>query len=436
MKRGAKFKMSKKGTRELYKERNQRVMNAISLKEPDRVPLTPLAHFYPMIQKGMTKSEAMYDSTKSAQAAIEIYSKLNVDQAISLAQINNGPLMDALGIKYFKWPGAADEEQNLSTNQPFQFVEGEYMKADEYEEFIADPTGFAIRKLIPRHFSKLSFFSEFPDIGSLTDGFLSVFTIPLFLSSPAALKIIESIQEIKETFSNYIGDMRFYENELKKMGFPLQFVNYTQAPFDLVSDFLRGMKGSMLDMYRKPEELKKLLDLLTQPAIDVTTEIAKLFPRYKVVFIALHRGADGFMSLRQFEEFYWPTLTKLMDGLIEKGLIPMPHFQGKYTDRFPYLKEYAKKNKGKLIYRFGQSDIIKAKELFGDSVCLRGNIPSSLLNVGTPQQVEIYVKKSIEGCMEGGGYLIDADAGIPDEAKAENVKAMTDAVFKYGWYRK
>jgi uroporphyrinogen-III decarboxylase len=189
-------------------------------------------------------------------------------------------------------------------------------------------------------------------------------------------------------------------------------------------------------MYRKPEELKKLLDLLTQPAINVTIDIAKLFPKYKIVFIALHRGADGFMSLKQFEEFYWPTLTKVMDGLIKNGLIPMPHFQGKYTDRFPYLEEYAKKNKGKLIYRFGQSDIIKAKELFGEYVCLRGNVPSSLLNVGTPHQVEEYMEYCIKNLKPGGGYLIDADAGIPDEAKPENVKTMCNAAFKYGLYRK
>jgi hypothetical protein len=411
-------------------------MDAISLKEPDRVPLTPLAHFYPMIQKGMTKQEVMYDSLKSAQAAIEIYSELNIDQVISLAQIPNGQLNDALGVKYFKWPGAADEKQRLGENQPFQFAEGEYMKAEEYEEFIADPTGFAIRKLIPRHFSNLKFFSEFPDVGSLTDGFLSVFTLPLFFTSPVAAKMIDTIQEIMNAFKKYIGDMRFYENELKKIGFPLQFVNYTQAPFDLISDFLRGMKGSMLDMYRKPEELKRLLDLLTQPAIDVTTDIVKLFPKYNIVFIALHRGADGFMSLKQFEEFYWPTLTKVMDGLIAKGLIPMPHFQGKYTDRFPYLEEYAKKNKGKLIYRFGQSDIIKAKELFGEYVCLRGNVPSSLLSVGTTQQVDEYMENCIRKLKDGGGYLIDADAGIPDEAKPENVKAMCDAAFKYGIYHK
>ena len=81
--------------------------------------------------------------------------------------------------------------------------------------------------------------------------------------------------------------------------------------------------------------------------------------------------------------------------------------------------------------------IIKGKEIFGDYACIRGNVPASLLITGTPKQVEDYVKKMIEGCAEGGGYLVDGGvSGIPDEAKMENVKAMTDAVFKYGVYRK
>jgi uroporphyrinogen-III decarboxylase len=126
-----------------------------------------------------------------------------------------------------------------------------------------------------------------------------------------------------------------------------------------------------------------------------------------------------------------------MEGLIKNKLVPMPFFEGKYTDRFEYLAEFAKKHKGKLIYWFDQSDIIKAKEIFGDYACIRGNVPASLLITGNTQQVEDYVKKSIEGCAEGGGYIVDGGvSGIPDEAKLENVKAMTDAVFKYGWYRK
>ncbi len=425
--------MSEKKPTLLYKERNQRVADAIALKEPDRVPLTPLFHFYPMIQKGMTSKEAMYDLLKSTRAAIDIYSELNIDQIPSIAQIQNGPTFDALGLTYFKWPGAENEVQRLPDDKTFQFNEKEYMKAEEYEEMIRDPTGFSLRKILPRHFAKLSFFSEFPDMGSFSDGFISPINLPLFFSSP---QVMETLQQVTRAFMKWMGDMRTYENEFKKAGFPLQSVNYTQAPFDCISDFLRGMKGAMLDMYRKPEELKKLMELLVKPNIEIAVNLAKLFPKYKVVFVALHRGAEGFMSLKQFEEFYWPTFKRVIEGIIEHGLIPMPHFQGKWEDRYPFLQDLAKQYKGRMIYRLGQSDIIKANNAFGGYACLRGNVPSSLLSVGSPTQVEEYMKKCIETCMEGGGYLIDAVAGVPDEAKPENVRAMCEAAFKYGRYRK
>ncbi|TFF90093.1 MAG: hypothetical protein EU548_04740, partial [Promethearchaeota archaeon] len=268
-------------------------------------------------------------------------------------------------------------------------------------------------------------------------GYGSMLGFPFFQMQPNSSKMMKKISEGVQYFMNWFMTMSQYESKLKKLGYPLQFQNISQAPYDIVSEFLRGMRGIMLDMYRKPEELKKTLDLLTQPSIDAAVNLSKMFPQYKVVFMPLHRGAEGFMNDKQFQEFYWPTLTRVMDGLIKNNLIPMPFFEGKYTARFHHLAEYAKKNKGKLIYWFDQSDIIKGKEEFGDWACIRGNIPGSLLVTGNPQQVEDYVKKCIDGCAEGGGYIVDGGvSGIPDEAKPENVKAMTDAVFKYGFYRK
>jgi uroporphyrinogen-III decarboxylase len=249
--------------------------------------------------------------------------------------------------------------------------------------------------------------------------------------------MLETIQEATQRFFSWMQVQMKFSKDMKKLGYPIQFLNVTQAPYDVVSEFLRGMRGTMLDMYRQPEELKALLKMMVEPSITITADLSKMFKENNIIFIPLHRGAEGFMSFDQFEEFYWPTLTKIMEGLIKNDLIPMPFFEGKYTDRFPYLTEFAKNYKGKLVYWFDQSDIIKGKEEFGDFACIKGNVPASLLVTGTPQQVEDYVKQSIEGCMEGGGYIVDGGvSGIPDESKPENVKAMTDATFKYGIYRK
>ena len=59
-------------------------------------------------------------------------------------------------------------------------------------------------------------------------------------------------------------------------------------------------------------------------------------------------------------------------------------------------------------------------------------MPSSLLCTGTPEEVKAYCKKLVEIVGKGGGLIVDGDIGIADEAKVENVRAMTEAVFKYG----
>ena len=429
--------MNEKKPKELYKERFQRILTTISLKEPDRVPIAPLATFYASNQQGLTKKEAMYEPEKFAKATIDTFISYNWDMIPPLAVVFSGVMFDILGLKFFKWPGARQEEQRLKDNSPFQYVEGEYMKANEYKAFFADPTGFLLRKVVPRHYSNLEGFSEFPNLISLANGFISWMQLPFFFGLPSSKKLIETLQNATQGFFNWVQVLMKFSKDTKKLGYPVQFMSVTQAPYDVVSEFLRGMRGIMLDMYRQPEELKALLEMMVEPSIAITADLSKIFKENNIVFIPLHRGAEGFMSFEQFETFYWPTLTKIMEGLIKNDLIPMPFFEGKYTDRFPYLAEFAKKHKGKLIYWFDQSDIAKGKEEFGDYACIKGNVPASLLITGTPQQVEDYVKKSLEDCMEGGGYIVDGGvSGIPDEAKAENVKAMTEAVFKFGVYRK
>ncbi|GAI27983.1 unnamed protein product, partial [marine sediment metagenome] len=89
--------------------------------------------------------------------------------------------------------------------------------------------------------------------------------------------------------------------------------------------------------------------------------------------------------------------------------------------------------KGKAVYHFECTDIFKAKEILGDRVCIRGNVPLSLLCTGTPEEVKDYCKKLIDVVGKDGGFIMDAGATL-DDAKPENVKAMCDFTKEYGVY--
>ena len=88
---------------------------------------------------------------------------------------------------------------------------------------------------------------------------------------------------------------------------------------------------------------------------------------------------------------------------------------------------------GKACYAFEATDMVKAKEILGDTVCIRGNVPLSIMATGTQDQVRAYCKKLIDTVAKGGGYIMDTSTGL-DDAKPENVKALFDFTREYGVY--
>ena len=149
-------------------------------------------------------------------------------------------------------------------------------------------------------------------------------------------------------------------------------------------------------------------------------------------FIPLHKGVDGFMSPKQFNTFFWPTLKKVILALIGQNIVPILLWEGDCTSR---LETIADIPKGKAIYWFERTDMRRAKEVLGGQVCIMGLMPSSILCTGSPQEVRDYCKRLIDVVGKDGGYILNGDIGIPDEAKPENVKAMIDFTKEYGVYK-
>lgn len=66
-------------------------------------------------------------------------------------------------------------------------------------------------------------------------------------------------------------------------------------------------------------------------------------------------------------------------------------------------------------------------------MCIRGNVPSSLLQTGSPQDVKDYCRELIDVVGRGGGFILSPRSSI-DEAKLENLIAMFDFTGDYGVY--
>jgi uroporphyrinogen-III decarboxylase len=218
-----------------------------------------------------------------------------------------------------------------------------------------------------------------------------------------------------------------YREEMKALGYPATWAAAVMPAFDVVSDTFRSLRGSTLDMFRQPDTLLRAIDVMQEATIGhaLAAYAVTGVPRQ---FIPMHKGAGGFMSDEQFAKFYWPTFEALIEACIDAGITPIPLFEGDYTPRLKFLAELPP---GKVAAHFDRIDRRKFKEVCGDVLCFWGNVPTSLLVTGTPQQVKDDVKELVDLFGETG-LIIDGPGGIPDQARPENVEALAEAVEEYG----
>jgi len=415
----------KEDAAELYRQREKRVQDAIALRVPDRVPVLVLFAFFPARYCGMTIQELMYDPEKLFQAQWKTMVDFEPDMDNNPFGLRYlGPILETLDFKPLKWPG-----HGLASDHTYQYVEGEYLKVEEYDHFLLDPTDFMIRIFWPRIFGALQGLQQLPPLHNIISYYLGISMGFRAFAHPEVKEALETLVKAGEKSLEIATYSSRFTQQAREAGFPMQYGAVTQAPFDTLSDFFRGMKGTMLDLYRRPQKViqacEKLLPFMLEMAVNGTRASGN--PR---VFIPIHWGLDSFMSPKQFEKFFWPTLRELMVALIDKGLNPCPLWEGNCTARLEIIKDIPA---GKACYAFEATDMVKAKEILGDTVCLRGNVPLSIMATGTPDQIRAYCKKLIDTVARGGGYIMDTSTGL-DDAKPENVKALFEFTREYGVY--
>ena len=409
-----------------YKERATRIKDAIQMKKPDRVPVFPFVGFFPAYYVGLTPKDLMYDYDKCSMAFKKYVMDFEPDAHLGTFVAVPGKLYEILDYKLYAWPG-----HGTAPEHSYQCIEGEYMTADEYDALIHDPSNFFTTTYLPRVFGAFEPFKMLAPLTNILEMY-GGFTAASFIAYglPPVQDAYKALLEAGSEALKWIGVVGACHGEMAAAGFPNFFGGGCKVPFDTLGDTLRGTKGIMLDMYRQPDKLLQALEAMTPIMIKMGASAAKMNGN-PIVFIPLHKGADGFLSDEQFKTFYWPTFRKLLMGLIDEGCVPFPWAEGGYNSRLKVIRDVPK---GKVLYGFDTTDMAKAKEILGDVACIGGNMPIDLLSVGTSQQVKDCAKKLIETAGKGGGYIMMSGAVI-DEAKPENIKAMIDATKEYGVYK-
>ena len=411
---------------ETYGTRVTRLKTAISLGTTDRVPVAP--NFDGVLTRlcGGSYADHFYDFQKAGNCAIEFIKKYpNVDSA-SIPLFLSGPANEWAGTRMIDWPGRPGTKvDKYSTHQINEIV---LMEQEEYPELLADYTGFMLRKYIPRAFPNIQGTQNiiFADSSMMESSILNG------LYNPQTIEALELIKKIGEQNKGAFDATMQLIGELANLGYPVMVSGSSGAPYDILGNYYRGTIGIFEDIV--DEDVRPMVQEVVNRFAEL--QIARLqYLRYvdipfKCVFFPLHKGMDGFMSEKQYEELYWKPLKKIILALIDIDVTPWIYTEGPYDTRIDFLTDVPK---GKVLYHFETVNMKRAKEKLSGIACISGNLSISKMEFGNRQQIIDDTKYLLDTCAPGGGYIFDFDGWI-ENAKEENLDAMFETLEKYGKY--
>jgi hypothetical protein len=422
-------KRSGKTVDELYHEKQKRLWDAIEMRQPDKVPVILGGTFFAAKYAGLPYSSAYYDPINWKKAYTKMIVDFEPDTWGTAGAMSSGAALDTLQTKNILWPGGT-----LPPDVPEQTLDGEYLREDEYDLFLEDTTGFLLRCYLPRIQGALEPLAKLP---SLSDNPMMMMMFPMFasmLNTPEYQEVGRALQKAGQEQAEHLQALGNMQEDMAYLGFPPMSERgpFLGPAFDNMANAYRGWKGIVKDMYRRPDKLIAALEKINRGQLSSIHPADTSKPGPKLASAgAIHRGSDDFLSKKQWEKFYWPTWKRSMMKAIEAGYIVDIFAEGYCENRFEYFLDLPK---GKVLIRFTDTDMFKAKEILGEHVSLMGSVPMDLLQIGSPSEVDEYCRKLIEICGKNGGYILRTCTDYIQDAKIENIKAMMDAVKKYGPY--
>ena len=365
----------------------ERVMAAMQLEKPDRVPIDILASGAPFARMaGITQTEFFSNEEKAFDAINKVFDytggwdlDLASIPAKSLAMAKTGITL-ALGLK-LAFPGI-----ELPDDYSYQACEEEVLKPEDYDtiaeigwqKFMFEDFAFRILDITPEDLQK-------------------------------------TLEETAPVFFRAIDEWR-------KRGV---VTLYPVTPFVTHPFFRLSLGRSMVkfteDLYYNPEMVEKAMKTLTRELIEEWIAGSKIFDQ-KFAFIIEERAGGFFYPPKIFERFWWPYTLEIVNALWSEGIVTWFHLDQCWDKNIPYFKQLPR---GSAILALdGTTDIFAAKEVLRNHLCLAGDVHPTLLSIGKPEEVEAYCKRLIDEVGSDGGFILSSGCEIPAAVKAENMRAM------------
>lgn len=390
-----------------YHSALHRYRTAMLNGKPDKVPLRPFVAEFAGKYAGLNCQQVTHDFELGHAAIRACASDFDWDATVgNMVYVWTG-LTEAIGLRYYGAPGI-----HLSPDVGFQYIEPSEshanMMASEYDEFIADPTGFLFNTWLPR-----------------------VARDVVAPGEPASLRNNLSFLKGGMAMLQYFTALGVQGELLKReCGVVPAIGGILKAPLDVLGDKFRGYYGLTNDLLEQPDKVLQACRALMPHLLHIALTSAdpeRLVP----ITIWMHRGCVPFITPEHFEKIYWPTLRPIIEALWANGYQVLFYAEGNWD---AHLERFAELPEGSIIFHVDRTNLELAHKILGKRFCLTGGVSNTVLQVGTPEEVGDACKKVIDTVAGDGGYIMDASAIVQNDAKIENMVALTETTRAYGVY--
>ena len=248
-------------------------------------------------------------------------------------------------------------------------------------------------------------------------------------SLPHADKTIFDVSEIKNIkkpnpktdglLPFVIQRLREFQEPIHKIGHNLRFA-ISRGPFNIAS-FLMGTTEFMMATAMNPEEIHKLLRVITDFTIDWLQYQKETFPDIDGIFIL--DDVVGFVGETECVEYVVPYLTEIYYAF--DASVRFFHNDASGLVSSKYLAQIGI-NFFNFSYEHSIGEILK---LTGFNITLLGNLPPrDVMADGTPEEVQRGVRNMIGSVDDKSRIIWSCGGGLPPNVSKENIKTFYNTV--------
>lgn len=381
-----------------YQVKLSRIKDACALKQPDTVPVLMLNGSWSLAYSKVKIQDVLYDPEKMHEAYLEFCKDIYTDGILSTAVNAPFQMYDALQPPYPMYKVTPDGycfEHYQADEEHGQ------MRIEEYSEFIKDMQSYTLNVLGPRRFPLLK--EPYPaNYEALKKGYSGIMTfMECMVTGPAFAK--------------------------KRYGIPVLGNGFTAAPLDELFVGYRGIRGILTDIRRNPQNVLDACEVLE----DHLKSSLQRFQPGEIAMMPLMLAP--YLNAKQFEKFYWPGLKRLIDLLVSKNARVFAMLEGDWMRFMDYFLDFPEAT---VTVQIEYGDLGELKKKYGKKIAIAGGMSLSTLKYSSKEECCDQIKKVIDVCAPGGGYIFTTDKSLSfqNDINVENYQAVVETVRKYGKY--